>query len=60
MQRAKRWHKLVRILILLAAALAWMGPPRPPMPPACPGPRPPRPPMPYHEIPDTSPASPDR
>ena len=52
MQRITRRHKLVRLLILIGAAFAWMGPPRPPMPPAPPGcwfPRPPRPPMPFHQ-----------
>jgi hypothetical protein len=42
-------RKLARILILLAAAAFWMGPPRPPRPPGCPGPRPPRPPHPFHQ-----------
>jgi hypothetical protein len=58
MRRATRWHKLVRILILIGAALVWMGPPRPPAPPGCRGPVPPRPPMPYHEMHDApSPAA---
>jgi hypothetical protein len=38
-----RLRRLVRILILLGAALVWMGPPRPPAPPGCRGPRPPHP-----------------
>jgi hypothetical protein len=49
MQRSRRTYKLIRIAILLGAALVWMGPPRPPAPPGCRGPRPPRPPLPYSE-----------
>ena len=33
MGRGTRLRRLVRILILLGAALFWMGPPRPPFPP---------------------------
>jgi len=29
MARVTRRHKIVRILFLIAAAIAWMGPPRP-------------------------------
>jgi hypothetical protein len=47
-----RLRRLVRILILLGAALVWMGPPRPPVPPGCRGPRPPLPPHPFHEAVD--------
>jgi hypothetical protein len=43
MHRSTRLHRLVRILILLGAALVWMGPPRPPGLPGCRGPRPPHP-----------------
>jgi hypothetical protein len=56
MARVTRRHKIVRILFLIAAAIAWMGPPRPPAPPGCWFPRPPRPPMLFHQVP---PASPD-
>lgn len=49
MRRVTRRHRIVRILILLGAAIFWVGPPRPPRPPGCPFPRPPRPPMPYHQ-----------
>jgi|SoiMethySBSTD1v2_1073268.scaffolds.fasta_scaffold237191_3 hypothetical protein len=45
MARITRRHKIIRILILIAAAFAWMGPPAPPAPPGCPFRRPPRPPM---------------
>ena len=62
MHRGTRLHRLVRILILLGAALFWMGPPRPPFPPGCPGPRPPRPPgpLPYHQTLDTPSRSDER
>ena len=53
MRRRTRLHRLIRILILLGAALVWMGPPRPPAPPGCRGPRPPPPPHPFHETADT-------
>ena len=49
MRRVTRRHRIVRILILLGAAIFWMGPPRPPRPPGCPFPGPPRPPMPHHQ-----------
>ena len=50
MGRVTRRHRIVRILILVGAALFWMGPPRPPRPPGCPFPgSPPRPPMPFHQ-----------
>jgi len=58
MQRITRRHKLVRLLILIGAAIAWMGPPHPPRPPGCPFPRPPRPPMPFHENTDARSAVP--
>jgi hypothetical protein len=56
MARITRRHKIIRILILIGAAIAGMGPPAPPAPPGCPFRRPPRPPTPYHQAP---PASPD-
>jgi hypothetical protein len=52
MRPITRRHKIFRILILVAAAFAWMGPPRPPGVPGCRGPRPP---MPYHEMHDARP-----
>lgn len=55
MHRGTRLRRLVRILILVGAALLWMGPPRPPAPPGCPFPRPPRPPLPYHQALDAPP-----
>ena len=55
MARVTRRHKIVRILILIAAAFAWMGPPHPPAPPGCPFRGPPRPPMPYHQAPPVTP-----
>ena len=51
MGRITRRHKIIRILILIGAAIVWMGPPRPPMPPGCRGPRPP---MPYQQAPPAS------
>jgi hypothetical protein len=58
MQRITRRYKILRLLILIGAAIAWMGPPRPPAPPGCRGPVPPKPPMPYHETYDApSPAA---
>ena len=53
MARVTRRHKIVRILFVIAAAIAWMGPPHPPAPPGCWFPRPPHP---FHETP---PATPD-
>ncbi len=43
MNPRRRTYRLLRILILLGAALFWMGPPRPPAPPGCRGPVPPHP-----------------
>ena len=48
MHRGTRLHGLIRILIVIGAALVWMGPPRPPGFPGCHGPVPPRPPAPPH------------
>jgi hypothetical protein len=47
--RATKLRRLTRILIIVALAAFWMGPPMPPRPPGCWGPR--RPPMPLHEAP---------
>jgi hypothetical protein len=46
MRNGRRLGRLARILILIALAGFWMGPPRPPGLPGCRGPRPP---MPLHE-----------
>jgi len=55
--RARRtaWRRLARILILIALAGFWMGPPKPPGLPGCRGPRPPRPPLPFHHAADAAP-----
>ena len=42
-RRPTKLRRLARILILIAMALVWMGPPRPPGAPGCRGPRPPTP-----------------
>ncbi len=47
--RRTRAFRLLRILLLMAAALFWMGVPRPPGMPGCHGPRLPRPPMPLQQ-----------
>jgi len=43
-----RRTRLLRIALILAAAVFWMGPPKPPRPPGCHGPPvPPPPPTPF-------------
>jgi hypothetical protein len=46
--RRTKLRRLARVLIILAMAVFWMGPPRPPGVPGCRGPRPPTP---LHEAP---------
>ncbi len=51
--RPTRQRRLARVLILIAMAIFWMGPPRPPGVPGCRGPRPPTP---LNEVPAPAPA----